>query len=322
MTPVLPRVWDKAYNGAEYLAIAICGLRALRSSGTERAAWGMLTLGLFGFAAGDLYYSIALMGDRIPPYPSPADAGYLSIYPAAYIGLVLLLRARAPRLGSALWLDGLVCAFASAAIGAALVLGVVASTEGTFAAVATNLAYPLGDLTMLAFVVAVLVVTGRAAGSTWRVLAIALTLWAVADTTYLYQVAVGTYREFTVLDTSWPAAYVLVAFAACRPAERLDTRRLRGGMLFLPATFTLVALGLLVYDHYARANEVAVWLATAAIVAAVLRFALTFRENLRTLGASEIEAATDALTGLGNRRALLADLDRSPRARPPNDPSG
>ena len=29
VTPILPRVWDKAYNGAEYLSIAICGLRAL-----------------------------------------------------------------------------------------------------------------------------------------------------------------------------------------------------------------------------------------------------------------------------------------------------
>ncbi len=174
VSPVLPGVWDKAYNGAEYLAIAVCGLRSLRSHGTERAAWGMLTLGLFGFAAGDMYYTLALTGDPDPPYPSLADAGYLSIYPAAYVGLVLLLRARAPRLGSTLWLDGLVCALAGAAIGAALVLDLVAGTDGSFAAVATNLAYPLGDLTTLAFAIAVMVITGRAAGSTWRILVLAL----------------------------------------------------------------------------------------------------------------------------------------------------
>src|ERR1700754_1343621 len=117
--PVLPHVWDKAYNGAEWLATAIVGLRALRTHGTERAAWTMLALGMFGFAAGDVYYTIALTGDRDAPYPSFADAGYLSIYPAAYVGLVLLLRARAARLGSALWLDGLVCALASAGGGGA-----------------------------------------------------------------------------------------------------------------------------------------------------------------------------------------------------------
>ena len=243
-----------------------------------------------------------------PPYPSWADAGYLSIYPAVYAGLVLLLRARAPRLSSTLWFDGLVCALAAAAVGAALVFGVVASTDGSFATVATNLAYPLGDLAMLAFVIIVMVVTRG--GSTWRLLAAAFTIWVIADGIYLYQVALGTYRDYTELDSTWPAAYLLVAFAAVRPAAHIDLRRLRSGMLALPAACTLVALGLLLFDHYTRLNALALWLAAAAVAAAVVRFAITFRENLRTLGASEIEAATDALTGLGNRRALLNDVAR------------
>src|SRR3954454_21931004 len=116
--PVLPRVWDKAYNGAEFLAVAVCGLRAARSSGGERLAWAMFTLGLLGFAAGDVYYTVALTNVASPPYPSFGDLGYLSIYPAAYVGLICLLRARAPRLGPALWLDGVVCALAGAAVGA------------------------------------------------------------------------------------------------------------------------------------------------------------------------------------------------------------
>jgi diguanylate cyclase (GGDEF)-like protein len=310
MPPFLPAsVWEKAYNGAEFLAIAICALRAWRSSGSERAAWAAFALGLLGFAAGDVYWTVALADDATTPYPSFSDAGYLSIFPASFVGMVLLLRARASRLSKALWLDGVVCALSGAAVGAALVLGVVASTEGSFAAVATNLAYPLGDLMMLAFVIAVLVVTGRDGGSTWWVLASAFAVWAIGDGIYLYQVAVGTYVEYTLLDTTWPLAAVLIALAAMRPAVRLDTRRLRGGMLVVPAAFTLVALALLVVDHYQRLNDTAIWLASGAVLAAVVRFALTFRENLRTLGASELDAATDALTGLGNRRALMRDLD-------------
>jgi len=308
MSPLLPGVYDKAYNGVEFIAVALCGLRAWRSSAGERAAWGMLTLGMAGFAAGDVYYTVALENLDDPPFPSFADAGYLSIYPAAYAGLVLLVRARAPRMSSALWLDGLVCGLACAAVGAALVFGVVASTEGSFATVATNIAYPLGDLMMLAFVVAVMVVTGRA-GSTWILLALAFAVFAIGDVIYLYQAALGTYEDYTLLDTCWPAAYLLVAFAAWRPVARLNERRLRGGMLALPATFTLVALAMLVIDHYSRLNEVALWLATGTVAIAVLRFAITFRDNLRTLGDSETEAATDALTGLGNRRALLRDLE-------------
>lgn len=305
--PVLPFVWDKAYNGTQLVVVALCALRAWRSAGAERAAWALLALGLFGFAAGDVYYTVALMDLASPPYPSWADAGYLSIFPAAYAGLVLLLRARTT-LSATVWLDGLVCGLAVAGLGAALVLDVVASTHGSFAVVATNLAYPLGDLTMLAFVIAVLAVAGGAAGWTWRLLALAFTVWAVADVIYLFQVARGTYEDYTVLDNAWPAAYVLVAFAAGRPARRIDARQLRSGLLVLPAGSTLLALAVLVYDHFSTLNEAAVLLAAGAVVAAVARFGLTFRENLRTLDASEHEAATDALTGLGNRRALQRDL--------------
>ncbi|HWK29190.1 MAG TPA: HD domain-containing phosphohydrolase [Solirubrobacter sp.] len=316
-----PGALDNCYHAAQLLAIAVCALHAVRERGRERAAWVLLTLGLAAYTAGDLYYSIALLGDASPPDPSPSDAGYLLIYPAAYAGLVLLLRARAPRLGSALWLDGLVCALACAAVGAALVFNVVARTDGSFATVAINLAYPLADLALVAFVVAVAVVTGRRGGPTWWLLGSAFALYAVADGVYLYQAARGTYGGFTLLDACWPAAFVLVAFAASRPATRLDARRLRGTMLAVPAAFTLVALALLVLDHYRTLNGAAMWLATAAVAAAVLRFALTFRENLRTLGASEREALTDELTGLGNRRALFADLPRLAGTATPERPA-
>jgi two-component system, cell cycle response regulator len=302
--------WDNVYSVVELLAVAAVGLRAARTRGHERAAWIALALGLASFAAGDLYWTLVLVGVDEPPYPSPADAGYLAIYPGAYVALVLLLRARAGRVSGALWLDGLVSALSVAALGAALVFGVVASTEGSFAAVATNLGYPLGDLAMLAFVFAVMTVTGWRAGRTWAVVALGFVVFAVGDTIYLYQAAVGTYVEYTLLDSAWPASFTILAFAAWQPPRRLDAGRLRGwGMLVVPTVLAIVALGMLVVDHYARVNGLALWLAAATGLAVVARFALTFRENLRMLRESEFEATTDALTGLGNRRALMRDLE-------------
>jgi two-component system, cell cycle response regulator len=308
-SPVLTVAWNDVYYLTEFLAIAVCGLRVLSCTGSERAAWAVLTAGLTAYFLGDLYYELVLPAES-PPYPSPADAGYLCIYPAAYVALVLLLRARTDGVSPLLWLDGIIGGLAATAVGAALVLGVVASTEGPLATVITNLAYPLGDLVMLAFAVVVLTVTGRRGGSTWVVLALAFAVWGVADSLYLYRAASGTYEEFTVLDTGWPATYVLIAVAAWRPVQRLDTHRLRASMLAPPALMTSVALALLLLDHYLRLNQVAIWLASASIASAVVRFGLVFRQNLQLLGVSEQEAATDALTGLGNRRALLRDLDR------------
>src|SRR5436190_72397 len=309
--PLWEAGWAKTYNLTEFLGLAVCALRAVSASGRERAAWLALTLGLLAFFAGDVYYTVVITPmEGNAPFPSPADAGYLGIYPGSYVALVLLLRARAGRIPSTLWLDGLISSLAVAALGAALVFGVVASTEGSLAAVATNLGYPLGDLALLAFVVGVITVTGWRPGRTWVLIALGFGLFAVIDTIYLYQVALDTYVEDRILDAGWPAMYVLVAFAAWQPQKRLDARILRGGaMLVLPAGSAVVALGLLLFDHYVELNDVALWLASASVLAVVVRLALTFRANLRMLRASEDEATTDALTGLGNRRALVRDLE-------------
>ncbi|HWT24721.1 MAG TPA: HD domain-containing phosphohydrolase, partial [Solirubrobacteraceae bacterium] len=308
--PLVAPLWNNAYHVTQILAVAACALRARSGRSGDRAAWAALAAGLAGFTAADLYYVAVLEDLESPPYPSAADAGYLSIYPAGYVALVLLLRARAGRLSPALWLDGLIAALGAGAIGAALTFGVVASTDGPFATVATNLAYPLGDLSILSFVVAVIALGGRRAGRAWVLIALGFAVFAVADTIYLYQTATGTYEEHTMLDVGWPASFLLLAFAAWQPTVRLDARLLRGaGMLAGPATLALVSTGMLLLDHYSRLNDLALWLASAAVCVMVVRFALTFRENLRMLRASEEEAMTDALTGLGNRRALVERLE-------------
>jgi diguanylate cyclase (GGDEF)-like protein/putative nucleotidyltransferase with HDIG domain len=310
---IWPAAWQKAYNATEFFGAALCALRAWRSTGPERAAWAAFAIGLFAFFAGDIYYTVVLSGLDEPPFPSPADAGYLGIYPAAYAGLVLLLRARAGRIPPAMWLDGLITALAVSATGAALVFGVVASTEGPLATVATNLAYPLGDLALLAFAVAVIGVTAWRPGRTWLLIAAGFGAFAVADTIYLYQAAVGTYVEDRILDIGWPAAYVLVALAAWQPPKRIDPRAvLRSWAMFvLPAASALTSLGILLTDHYTRVNALAIWLASGALLVGVGRFLLTFRANVRMLRRSEAEATTDPLTGLPNRRALVLDLERA-----------
>src|SRR3954471_12452856 len=68
--PVLDDVWNKAYNGVEFLAVAVCALRAWRARGGERAAGAFFPVGLFGSPAGDLYYPAAFMDVAPPPYPS------------------------------------------------------------------------------------------------------------------------------------------------------------------------------------------------------------------------------------------------------------
>ena len=60
----------------------------------ERAAWIAMTANLALWAAADLMWTLHYNHLDDPPSPNLADAFYLATYPCAYIGLVLLLRAR------------------------------------------------------------------------------------------------------------------------------------------------------------------------------------------------------------------------------------
>ena len=44
------------------------------------------------------------------------------------------------------------------------------------------------------------------------------------------------------------------------------------------------------------------------MLAVIARMAFTFREKMQLLTTTRIEAQTDALTGVGNRRKLMLDL--------------
>jgi predicted signal transduction protein with EAL and GGDEF domain len=70
--------------------------------------------------------------------------------------------------------------------------------------------------------------------------------------------------------------------------------------------FWLVALELLTAGQFVRIGAPAVGLAIGTVLIGMARAASTVRERLRE---SELQAVTDPLTGLGNRRHLLDQLD-------------
>jgi two-component system cell cycle response regulator len=289
----------------------LCGWRAVAIR-RERAAWSLFAAGLLLWGLGDLYFTVALWDLEEYPTPSPADIGYLGFYPLSYAGIVLLFRSRVARLGRSLWVDGLIGALSVAALAATLLFeAVVSSTGGAALSVATNLAYPLADLLLVAFVVGALAMTGWSLQSAWAWLAAGLLVIAAMDALYLYGNATGTYEGGDAIDIGWLLAALVIALAAWLPApeeQRAPTDHWR--TITLPLGFGLACLSLLLFDHFHHVNPLAVGLAGAAMLAVLGRLGLTFADNVHMLVTSRGEALTDALTGLGNRRALLLDLER------------
>jgi diguanylate cyclase (GGDEF)-like protein len=298
------------YNGTEVGAAALVLARALLVP-RERLAWSLLALGIAAFAAGDIYYTVALEGIANVPTPSWSDAGYLTLYPCAFTMIALLVRSHVRHLRTSVWLDGAIGALAIAAVGAALVLDpVIQATHGSFAAVATNLAYPLGDLALIMLVIGVFAVTGWRPGGTWLLIAIGFGLMAVADSIYLFRIAEDTYQAGTLLDAIWPAGLAMLAYAAwAEPREQAEPQFSRFAVMLLPCLFAAVALFLLIRADFVHVGVIPEVLAACALLAAGWRFALTFGDMLTLSELRERQARTDDLTGLPNRREFYAHLN-------------
>ena len=271
----------------------------------ERQAWWLIALGLTSWCVGDV---VAMSWVPEGQSPSVADPLKLAFYPLVYTGLVLLLRARARRLPAEIWLDALTAGLTLAALAAALAFGPIESVaSGSPAAVIVGLAYPVGDVLLLALAVGALAVLGWRAEQRWVLLVAGFMLFAVADTVYLFRSADG-YVEGTWIDALPHAAVVLVALASWRAPGRRRSNQLPGLAIWVPPLVcTAAAVGLLVLDHDARLSRLAVVLAALSLVAVAARFAVTFREVV-VLTDSHREARTDDLTNLANRRAITAAL--------------
>ena len=307
-------VTDWLYQGLIAGAAVLAATRAVLVE-RDRLAWSVIAAAL----ACTSFAELSFIAVEPEGYPSVSDVFWIAFYPLAYVGMVLLLRRRARAIARPLWLDGLTASVAAAALGAAVLLEVVLSTaQGSRAEVATNLAYPLGDVLLLSAVFGVFSLAGWRIERRWLLLGLGLLATAIADGVYLF--TVDTYREGTALDLLWPLSSLLIATAAW--VRTHDERHLRTHgrpLLAVPAVCALAASGILVYDHFARLNVVSIGLAALTVLLVIVRLALTFRENARLLALTHHESVTDALTGIGNRRRLLADLHRT--LEPPTPPT-
>ena len=196
------------YTGLMLSAAGLVAARAWRVA-VERWGWLLIAAGLGCSGLGDVVYVLWVPSGQSP---NAADPLYLAFYPLAYAGMVLLMRTRMQRVPAAIRLDALVVGCTLAAAGAALMIGpIAAATSGSLATVLVGLAYPAGDLLLVALAAGMLAIFGWRTEWRWGLVVAGFMVWAVADTVYLFQTAQGSYIEGTWIDTFWLVASLLVA---------------------------------------------------------------------------------------------------------------
>ncbi|MFL6101020.1 MAG: putative bifunctional diguanylate cyclase/phosphodiesterase, partial [Actinomycetales bacterium] len=306
---------DLAQMAAAGCAAAASYSTGLCSTGRLRWSWISTGTGCLMWALGEAmwcYYE--LLAGRETPFPSLADAGFLLFPVGVVIGLWLFPTAASGRFP---WvLDALIAATALLTVSWATVLHTVASSASgsSLLALFVSLAYPVGDVVVIAMVV-LTVVKRSAYTRTLSLLGLGLAAMAVADSGFVYLTSNDSYSTGDPIDAGWIAAFLLVMVAAATAPRgqgnhaTVVERRPRG-LSFLPYVPILLAT-VTVCLHTARGTSpdtVELLLLAVSVALLLLRQYSTVHENRRLVQAVaarekqlEQQAYHDQLTGLANR---------------------
>jgi diguanylate cyclase (GGDEF)-like protein len=313
---------DGAINGVIYDTVVVCAglgclLRASRG-GPERGAWIAIAAAILAWAAGEIWWTLYIEGNPNAPYPSPADLGYLAFYPLAVLGLYLLVRARTRELDRRLWMDGIIAALGTGALGAALIFEFVADrASGSGVEVATTLAYPFGDVLLVSLVVGVVALTRWRPGRTWTLLLAGLTVMAVADVAFTLQTYDATVPGGAWVEPLYLISAVLLGVEAWQPqaAPILPDARFDGWReMVVPGIVAGAMIALVAMQYFGSASALTTVLWSATMLSVIGRLVLSLRDNKRLLE----QVRTDRLTGLGSQARMQMDLEV--RERTPGRP--
>ena len=183
----------------------------------RKMAWLLLATGLACFAAGQLSFLVAAKLRVTLPFPSFADALYLSEYLLAAAGLLIFIYWRSPDGDRRSLIDALTLTVGLAMLSwTFLIRPYVHNPALSGLQKSVAIAYPLGDVLMLALLVRLL-----APGSGRTRCVQLLTLGAVAclasDTAFGAIQLYGSFRNGTVVDLGWALFYSAWGAAALHP---------------------------------------------------------------------------------------------------------
>ena len=317
-------VRDVWVQGIGYVSVAaLCAARPLLVR-TNRAPWALLAAAL-ACRAGANIYNVAVLRHLDPkPSPSWADAGWLAMYVLSYAAVVVLLRQRGSRWTGSTWLDGLICGAGTGAVAAMFAVPLLDYVTGTsVTSLSVGMAYPIADVAILALLATGVALQGWRPSSAWVILAGGLLIFALNDLHHLWNVVDGRpVAAGHLTQPTWLLGATVMAWAAW--SRQPSTRKIRAvsnswyrRSFMVPMIFGVSAIGLLVTASQAAFSPIVVWLAGVTLVLVLGRTLLALVE-VGGLAAARLEAGTDDLTGLANRRAFQRGLSTSlaPPARP------
>ena len=214
------RTTDIVNNVGELLApliAAVAGGWAARRTPGNRMAWAFLGASSLSWAIGQAvwcYYD--LLRRVVVPFPSLADAAYLTAVPLAVVGLLAFpsaLRRVASRVGALL--DGILISGSLLFVSWSTVLGpIYRSHQGGILKQVLAMAYPASDVVLVSLVVVLAMHTERRHRAGLNMVMIGIVAFAISDSSFEYFTQTNSYGIGNVLDAGWVVGYLLIGLGA------------------------------------------------------------------------------------------------------------
>jgi len=305
---------DLGLVGFALFATVCSGFVAFASRGRQRTAWICFAIGTGGWMVGAVLWAYYELWGGVAPFPSLADAGYLTFPLAICLGLVLFPVGYTNQSQSRLVLDGLIFAGALFEVAWVLVLRTIYDAGGASRfAVGLSLAYPLTDLVIITVAVMVTVRARTEQRAILAILTVGIVFMALSDSAFVYLNAHAAYSTVSLIDVGWAAALMLIGVAAlmscaAKPTTDAPVTQVPSWVsVWLPYVPALLAALVCVPAFMPVAGLGPIILTTMLLVSAVLaRQFIVVGENRRLLATVADQALRDPLTGLANR-ALFSD---------------
>ncbi len=292
------------------VAAIVLGVRLNRPA--HARFWYLLALANLSFTAGEVVQAVQLdILHLANPFPSVADGFYLAEYVLYAAGVLGFIRWRTARQDRAGLLDALIPTIGLALLAwIYLILPYTRSPDLTWFQKAVSIAYPLGDVVVLALLLRLL--TPRGGNSrALQLLAVGTVGLLVSDVLYALIQLHGTWRIGTPVELGWAAFYTAWGAAALHPSMVELTRPvptqqpdLSAARLVLLTLASLIAPAILIIESLAgntgnsgvigafSALLYLLVLARLAVVVSARRQAIARERALREAGARLTAAVT------------------------------
>jgi diguanylate cyclase (GGDEF)-like protein len=274
-----------------------------------RSAWLLMGLGILLFDLADVLRLLSLAGVSPFSTATPRDAVLVLSYAAIAVAVAVVMQNSFGRRAISVRLDGLIAGLALAAFVSTYWFRHYIEASGRPLLSEMNIFNPILVIVLLVLLVAGLIPSHFRPNGPTVLLIIGFISIGLGDFMELNRVATSSHVVDSLVSSSRPIGLCCLAVAAWPRDDRRDASRERLvsslGLNLIPVIFGALSIAILANAVHRPTSRATTFMALGSLLLVILRMIMT-QSEVRQLGRTHfVDARTDHVTGLSNRRDFL-----------------